>query len=308
MLVQKNSHGVDENAIRKRIDKFLPVNPIYCAWFLSPLDSQILLAKTKELFKILYENCQEFKSNFAAFSSMLNFGSAENYYNRDMFNSGDRAILHCTAKFFGFSKPQKNKTPPSGKNSKTRKDSVSEYSENVQEHLGHVQKLKIVGYFFTEHTVGCRIELSDEQQKLYDQEEDFHSLKKRQFGNPNTTKTPTKKENNLENSASTSSGITNVELKYENSNQRFYPIPGRGKRAHITLGTAKGARAVNTGIDLLDIVLAEKNANEATNNNNKSFEMTLESCKAVVRHYKPNFWVVYPEEGILMDSMFTGHY
>ena len=227
-----------------------------------------------------------------------------------MFNSGDRTILHCTAKFFGFSKPQKNKTPP-GKNSKTRKDSISsEYSENVQEHLGHVQKLKIVGYFFTEHTVGCRIELSDEQQKLYDQEEDFHSLKKRQFGNPNTTKTPTKKENNLENSAlSTSSGITNVELKYENSNQRFYPIPGRGKRAHITLGTAKGARAVNTGIDLLDIVLAEKNANEATtNNNNKPFEMTLESCKAVVRHYKPNFWVVYPEEGILMDSMFTGHY
>ena len=310
MLVNKNSHGVDENVIRKRIDRFLPVNPLYYAWFLSPLDSQILLAKTNELFKVLYENCQEFKSNFAAYSSMLNFGSAETYYNRDMFNSGDRNILHCTAKFFGFSKPQKNKTPPR-KNSKTTKDSVreSEYSENVQENLGHVQKLKIIGYFFTEHTVGCRIELSDEQQKLYDQEEDFHSLKKRQFGS--TTKSPTKKENSnaegVENCASSSLGITNVDLKYENSKQRFYPIPGRGKRAHITLGTAKGARAVNTGIDLLDIVLAEKNANEVANNN-KPFEMKLESCKAVVRHYKPNFWVVYPEEGILMDSMFTGHY
>ena len=84
MLVKKNSHGVDENVIRKRIDRFLPVNPLYYAWFLSPLDSQILLAKTNELFKVLYENCQEFKSNFAAFSSMLNFGSAETYYNRDL--------------------------------------------------------------------------------------------------------------------------------------------------------------------------------------------------------------------------------
>ena len=46
----------------------------------------------------------------------------------------------------------------------------------------------------------------------------------------------------------------------EEENKVFYPIPGAGKRAHITLGTSEGVRPVNTGIDLLEAVNYEKQA------------------------------------------------
>ena len=49
-------------------------------------------------------------------------------------------------------------------------------------------------------------------------------------------------------------------LDQEAENNVFYPIPGAGKRAHITLGTSEGVRPVNTGIDLLEAVNYEKQA------------------------------------------------
>ena len=76
---------------------------------------------------------------------------------------------------------------------------------------------------------------------------------------------------------------------------RFRPIPGRGRRAHITLFTARGARAVNAGIDLLSIVEAEK---EEANH-----ELVIPDTQDIVRLYKDNFWVVYPEHALIVDSL-----
>ena len=53
--------------------------------------------------------------------------------------------------------------------------------------LGQVQNLKIIGYIFTEHTFGCRVELSEEQLEQYDQNENFNSFRKRQFGTPGSS-------------------------------------------------------------------------------------------------------------------------
>ena len=45
---------------------------------------------------------------------------------------------------------------------------------------------------------------------------------------------------------------------------RFYPIPGRGKRAHVTLGTSRDNKPVVTGLDVMEAVNAEKKAYEVS--------------------------------------------
>ena len=290
-LAKKNSHEVSFEVIHKRIKKYQHAPGLYYAWFLSPADSSSLLDRAKDLFKNLYEKCPEFKTSFAKFSSMLNLKSAMSYYNRDYC---DDNILHCTAKFLGFAK---------GKNLSDSKD----YCSRIEEYLGQVQDLKVIGYYFSEHTFGARIELSEKQLKLYDQDESYSSWEKRQFARPGQV--PKSSGQNIENDDLTKNFVSlkDVSLDHIPKDRKFNPISaGNGRRAHITLGTAKNARPVNTGIDLLDITLAEKNCCEAFDK--PLFESAVENLGAIVRQYKPNFWVVYPEEGVTVEALFTSYY
>ena len=221
---------------------------------------------------------------------MLNLKSAMSYYNRDYC---DDNILHCTAKFLGFAK---------GKNLSDSKD----YCSRIEEYLGQVQDLKVIGYYFSEHTFGARIELSEKQLKLYDQDESYSSWEKRQFARPGQV--PKSSGQNINDDLTKNFvSLKDVSLDHIPKDRKFNPISaGNGRRAHITLGTAKNARPVNTGIDLLDITLAEKNCCEAFDK--PLFESAVENLGAIVRQYKPNFWVVYPEEGVTVEALFTGYY
>ena len=77
-LSERNSHGVQ--VTDKKVKLFEFVLPIYFGWFLSPADSRSIYDRTMILFKNLYETCDAFRQNFAQFSSMLNWGSAMNFY------------------------------------------------------------------------------------------------------------------------------------------------------------------------------------------------------------------------------------
>ena len=82
--------------------------------------------------------------------------------------------LHCTAKFCGFQFRKK---------SNDENPEMKKYVNKVQENIGKVQRLKIIGYFFTKETVGCRVELDENQLDSYDQKELFDSTDlKRQYG------------------------------------------------------------------------------------------------------------------------------
>ena len=72
--------GVSEEILRKKIKSFEMAVPLYFGWFLSPKDSRSIYDRAMILFKNLYESCDEFKHNFGEFSSMLNWGSAMNFY------------------------------------------------------------------------------------------------------------------------------------------------------------------------------------------------------------------------------------
>ena len=79
-LSERNSHGVTLEVLQKKVKSFELAIPLYFGWFLSPKDSRSIYDRAMILFKNLYESCDEFKQNFGEFSSMLNWGSAMNFY------------------------------------------------------------------------------------------------------------------------------------------------------------------------------------------------------------------------------------
>ena len=275
-LSLKNSHDVSSEVLEKKIKSYVQAVPLYFGWFLNPSDSKKMLEMAMDLFKQLYK-CNNFRQSFAKFSSMLNLPSALSYYSRDMMSAGDHTILHCTARFFGHPKD---------------KEAMKEYMTipQVQNSLGRVQKLKIVGYYLTSETFGCRIQLDPDQLEIFGVKENYSKAK--QYGKPPKV-FPVEDEFKDEN-------VTIEKVPQDSNMNRFRPISGRGKRAHITLFTARDARAVNAGIDLLNVVQAEKE--EA------KYEMVIPETQDVVRLYEDNLWVVYPERALYVDSLFTGFY
>jgi len=133
-LSLKNSHEVSFEVLEKKVRSYVQAVPLYFGWFLNPSDSKQLLDQAMDLFKHLYK-CEDFRQSFAKFSSMLNLPSALSYYSREMMSAGDHSILHCTARFFGNPKLWKQ-------------EAMEEYmtKPQVQNSLGQVQKLKIIGY------------------------------------------------------------------------------------------------------------------------------------------------------------------
>lgn len=287
-LAAKNTHSVSEEIISKKVHQFQEAVPIYFAWFLSPADSRSIYDRAMILFRNIYETCAEFKSDFGKFSSMLNLGSAMNYYSRDMMSS-NKSSLHCTAKFFGFRKPH-SKEPLS-------QDTI-EYVTKVKGFLGRVQRLKIIGFFFTKETIGCRVELDAEQLEIYDQDENLKKLPERKYAKPEKSNEPKSKDDFKE--TITIEEIYNDE--HEN-HERFRPILEKGYKAHITVATAPGVKPANTGVDLLEIVQAEE---EDGVEEDDTFD--IPDTEDVLKHYKEHFWVVYLKEALTVQSIFTGHY
>ena len=84
---------------------------------------------------------------------------------------------------------------------------------------------------------------------------------------------------------------------------RFQPIAasGKGCRAHLTLATAPGAKPVNAGIDLMEIVQAEEKKIE-------EYSYDIPYTEDVLKHYSENLWVVYLKDAISVKSIFTGYY
>lgn len=54
-LSLKNSHGVSEDALRKRVFAYEVIKPTYFAWFLSRSDSLKLLKESEEILKQCFE-------------------------------------------------------------------------------------------------------------------------------------------------------------------------------------------------------------------------------------------------------------
>ena len=163
------------------------------------------------------------------------------------------------------------------------------------------QLLKIIGYFFTKETVGCRVQLDCDQLEYYDQKEKLNSSDmKRQYG-PAPKPTETKNKDDFKESVTIEEEFPKDKSDCEKD--RFQPIAAseKGCRAHLTLATAPGAKPVNTGIDLMEIVQAEEKKIE-------KYSYDIPYTEDVLKHYSENLWVVYLKDAISVKSIFTGYY
>ena len=86
---------------------------------------------------------------------------------------------------------------------------------------------------------------------------------------------------------------------------RFYPIPGRGRRAHVTLGTrGDDVPPVETGHDVLEVVRREKEAHDS----GAKVETHEAEGLGWLRRYEDGLWVVYLRRALVMETVFTGQY
>ena len=305
-LADKNSHGVTEDVLRQKVGQFEVVYPMYFAWFVSLVDSQALLKMTRDLLKKCLENCDMFRTDFEEFSGLSDMEAMLRYFNRHNCLDSNKKTVHCTAKFCG-----------------DDKDSAKKYCsrKEVVESLGKTFDLKIIGFVITKGTFGARIMLDEEELELYAQNEDNVDEERRKFegrsgsgfkrNKVQSGKKPSYKERlrmaeetaEMEKLSLDASSLVSSDMAVIGN--RYYPIPGRGKRAHVTLGTSGDTKPVVTGLDVVRAVEAEKAASEKEADDVPTFEM---GNGLVLRRYEKDLWVLYPRKAVTFDAMFTGHY
>jgi hypothetical protein len=137
----------------------------------------------------------------------------------------------------------------------------SDYGGKVNKLLGKRYQMHLVGLFFTLRTYGVRVKLTADEQEVFEIDERRNSLQAARYADI--------KNNSLESKNVTSSD--SEEHEYEGyfhsgtvSNHPLYPginfepqttdFHPTESRAHITMGCAEKVDAVQTGLDLLEII------------------------------------------------------
>ena len=261
-LARRNSHNVTEDVLSKKLGQFDRVSPLYYAWFLSDDASRQLLAYSGGLLTSCLDFIEELEEGF--------FGRG---------NLGD--ILHCTAKFCGHS---------------------AAFDRDLEDKIGEVFKLKIVGFTITGRTFGAKVLLSDEQLEVYRQDdfekEDLIAGKNGQKRNKN--KKPSSKQRRLtalrENEAF--KALEFVEM-LDCDKEGLKRV--KGSRAHITLGTAKDVPPVKTGLDTIKITQMD---NELPQEEAENYEIE----GGILRKVDDGHWIVHLTKAVEVQTIFAGFY
>ena len=198
----------------------------YYGWFLSLLDSRLLLERAREVL----QQCLSLPDISLEVGGRTGYQRVEDVmalYSRENINSGEKC--HCTAQF-------------------VRKSEVEQEQHPVEtERLGEVSRLTIAGFILTPRTFGARVVLSQSQLELYKQNDlEPFSLPPRPGQNPQPSRQPRPQ---LE--------WDHTEVgSLEDSEWPGLDMVGdvKGRRAHITLGCVGPVRPVQTGVDQLEVL------------------------------------------------------
>ncbi|TRY61479.1 hypothetical protein TCAL_02165 [Tigriopus californicus] len=211
------------------------------------------------------------------------------FYTRDECLPSNKTMVHCTMKFCG-------------------KDGGATYLKQpvVQNRLGQVFPITVIGLVFTPRTLGARVFLSEQELEIYNQddsESNPNPLPKRRKAKSTKKRDSKMKlmdDRPTESNSTIPEGLKSRALTVGKS---FFPIPGHGRRAHITLGTSDGVPPVTTGFDLLEVVQREKEAFQSS-----LVVPTFDTAFGKLRNYEDDLWVLYFDRAWEIDSIFTGSY
>ncbi|XP_006822676.2 2',3'-cyclic-nucleotide 3'-phosphodiesterase-like [Saccoglossus kowalevskii] len=300
-LAMKNKHNVSIDVLQKKVISFEHVMPQFFGWFLNYQDS----ARIRDISRKFYHELQhipEFREQFKMCvvgdpNARLNF---DDYFSSETFSTGSH-MLHCTAMFCG-----RGKVPES-----------YEYANKdvVRKSIGKAFTLHFIGFFITSRTFGVRIKLTPQEITLWGQEDklEIANRKEAQIALQMKARGWRPRQGGVANSNSTefddlcdSSDSDSIDMEQYNSSLvlNYRPTSGVGSRAHMTLGCAAGVSAVQTGLDLVNIIQLEKKAAETRDTD--VTQINLDG--ATLRCYDNKAWVVYLNEMISADTLFTGFY
>lgn len=302
-LAQRNSHGMDVSIIEPKVKGYQEVLPLYFGWFINEADSDSILKISNEWLK----HCLQVQDFFTDFSGECGLSSREEilkYFNRSSFVDGG-ATLHATAMF----------------TARGKAENAMEYINNpeIKKAYGKIFSVDIIGYVITPFTIGARIKLTPSMLQLWGND-DEEAMPENLAGSEakKTHKRHQESEGLDANENSNSIGDLSVLTSDSCQNtviavpqdltDRFCPSVGKGSRAHITLGCAPGVKPVRTGFDIIRAVALEQKAKErgefgVSNPSEKSFIVP----GGVLRTYGECCWIIYPENKLVVTSIFSSY-
>ena len=204
------------------------------------------------------------------------------YFSSKDFDVGP-VMLHCTAFY----------------SDQGKREGSKEYANRsaVEHGLGKAFKMEIIGFLVTPRSFGMRLKLDNQELLLWN--------------NDDSTKIPT---------PPSKSAISNEELRqkmeqmtFDPKDQeqcpgwtptKFSPTCGPGSRAHLSIGTGVGYKAVQTGLDLVELIQDELNAVA----HNKTDLLTIDIKSGIARCYGDGNWMVYLEKPMYLETLYSGYY
>ncbi|XP_071523032.1 2',3'-cyclic-nucleotide 3'-phosphodiesterase-like [Panulirus ornatus] len=313
-LAERNSHGVSEDILAKKLKDYQPVLPLYYWWFLNEADSKKVSMMVQEWLR----RALQVRRFFQDFTDSTNLTSDEeilDYYSKNT-EFGGYKVLHATAKV-----SKRGKAP-----------NAMEYIDSplVRKSIGKCFSLHIIGYVITPRTFGARLKLGESELELWDMNDNETETEEttRLTTSSNTEKLSTcvKESSNVVETESDNNidckkkgklqmlechptvSIISPELK----NDRFFPTSGKGSRAHLTLGCAPNVHARTTGFDLINVISCEQRVKEIEKSGDtescKNKVETYSITEGVLKTYGKGIWVIYPEQEMVVSSLFSAFY
>ena len=239
-------------------------------------------------------------------------------YQRLWSSGPSREILHCTSCYLGRS--QRQQADKYLEEEDGKEEGKGEKREEVQNAsaraAGRVFPLKVAGLFLTSRTWGAAVDLSKEQRDLWLEERQSPSssspakLQPSKPAKSSSGRTPPgvknkqeKEEVDLEGGFEACQPTMRVQsltaTEEEEHRRRRRNTTTTGRRAHITLGCAKGVRPVQAGVDLEDILDELNLVEEDCGTDVEGGRLYLLSGKALFLELK---------EPKTFSSLFTGSY
>ncbi|KAK7076085.1 hypothetical protein SK128_006482 [Halocaridina rubra] len=292
-LASRNSHGIDADYLFKKVKTYQHPAPIYYGWFLNEADSITITKMARQWLERALLEVEDFFKDFSNFAQQNSVEGILAYHTRD------RNILHLTAKFTNRGKPE----------------GAMEYikSNIVKSAMGRCYPLNVIGYVVTPRTFGARILLTEEELKLWgqnDKETPPDSHKRARDGGHNKNQfNPCIDSTQIDISMTVDANDPEIDESFNQPRvsvvpqdlvNRFCPVAGIGSRAHLTLGCSSGIKPVATGFDLIDIVNCEQNSSKLL--------ATYDITGAVLKFYGEGRWVIYPETKAVAESLFSAFY
>lgn len=166
-------------------------------------------------------------------------------------------------------------------------------SREVQNSLGHVSWITIVGWVLTQKTLSARVALTKSQQKLWKNED-----QQGQEMRPAAGRLAEQASNMLENLAIEEKEATD-EFEKAAGNETFKQPCIPNVASHVTLGTATNVDPVEAKYDNRTVINFELNKHPY-------HEYIISN--GTVRKYGDATWVVYLNNAIKVPGLFSGYY